>query len=582
MDNLYLSALIREAEPALSGRVVSSVQIRRHEVHFDFLPPGPRRLVAILEADRPSIFLSESRSSARPAAASSSPFAVQLREYLAGATLRLVAKEPWDRIVRLEFYSEHREPEHPDSERVLTLVVELTGRTSNAHLVGDGGQLLSSMRGNPPKAAGGMTGNNPTVDETEWLRAKLETASPEIFAELEGKKSLLGPRLQTELRARAATAGPVEALRSLLIDLQRDPPVPLIYSAVPLEEIGNRLIDPRSDLVLSHVELRGLSAFERNQFPTLSSAVEAYAGAVARAQRFKGAFASVKKALANQAAKRRATLDALESDRERHQDPGKLKRSGELLLANLATARLVGQLATVVDYYDENQREVEIELPAGASLPEAAASYFKRYQKANRAIAAINSRSAVLKQELDALVAQLDRLQSDPTSATMEKVRAACSELGVRLPRIEDPDEGVAPKKRKEAAPVVGRRFRSSDGYEIVVGRNDRENDLLTFRIARSSDVWMHAADYPGSHVLIRNPGKGDVPPRTLTEAAELAAFNSQAKGAGKVAVHYTLKKFVTKPPKAKPGLARLSSFKTIMVEARVGIPRLSDALLRP
>lgn len=575
MDNLYLSALIREAEPALSGRVVSAAQVRKHEIHFDFLPPGPRRLIAILEADRPSIFLSDARPSGKPGAVSTSPFAVQVREYLANATLRFIAKEPGDRIVRLVFYSEQIKPEEPAAERALTLVVELTGRTSNAHLIGDEGQLLSSMRGNAPKHASSAAANNQTADEMDWLRAKLDSASSETFGELTGKKSLLGPRLQAELRARAAATDPVDALRSLLSDLLREPPVPLIYSAVPLEAIGNQLIDPRSDLILSHVELQGLSAFKRNQFPTLSNAAEAYAAVATRAHRFNSAFTSVKKALGSQAAKRRATLDALESDRRRHQDPEKLKRAGEMLLANLATARVAGQVATVVDYYDEHQREMQIELPAGASLPDAAANYFKRYQKANRAIAAIDSRSITLRKELDGLVAQLDRLQSEPTLATMEKVRAACSELGVRLPRMEAPDEETAPKKRKEAAPVVGRRFRSSDGYEIVVGRNDRENDLLTFRIARSSDVWMHAADYPGSHVLIRNPAKTDVPRRTLTEAAELAAFNSQAKGAGKVAVHYTLKKFVTKPPKGKPGLARLSSFKTIMVEPRVGIPKL-------
>jgi predicted ribosome quality control (RQC) complex YloA/Tae2 family protein len=567
VDNLYLSALIHEAEPALTGRLVSSVQVSKNEVQLEFLPPGPRRLIAIVAPDRPSIFLSTSRTPAKSEAASSSPFAVQLREFLAGAKLNSISKDPGDRIVRLRFEAERAEPEP------LTLVIELTGRTSNAHLIGDEGRVLSSMRGNAPKPASGLTADQQTVGEADWLRAQLAGASPETFAELAGKKSILGPRLQAELRARATTSGPVDALQSLLSDLLREPPLPLIYSVMPLEKIGSRLIDARNELVLSHVELHGLSALERNEFATLSSAAEAHSAATARAHRFNSAYASVKKALANHATRRRATLDALESDRRRHQEPEQLKRAGDLLLANLATARVVGQTARVVDYYDEGQREVEIELPEGASLTEAAASYFKRYQKATRAIAAIESRSANLKKELGGLTVQLDRLQSDPTSTTMEMVRAACAEFGVRLPRAEDAEE--TPKKRKDAAVVVGRRFRSSDGYEIVVGRNDRENDLLTFRIARSTDVWMHAADYPGSHVVIRNPGKREVPPRTLTEAAELAAFNSQAKNSGKVAVHYTLKKFVTKPPKGKPGLARLSSFKTIMVEPRVGIPKL-------
>ena len=91
--------------------------------------------------------------------------------------------------------------------------------------------------------------------------------------------------------------------------------------------------------------------------------------------------------------------------------------------------------------------------------------------------------------------------------------------------------------------------------------------DFITFRVARPQDVWLHAADYPGSHVVIRNPRRDSVPHRTIIEAAEVAAFYSQAKRESKAAVHYTERKFVTKPPKAKPGLVRLSSFKTLFVE---------------
>jgi predicted ribosome quality control (RQC) complex YloA/Tae2 family protein len=108
-----------------------------------------------------------------------------------------------------------------------------------------------------------------------------------------------------------------------------------------------------------------------------------------------------------------------------------------------------------------------------------------------------------------------------------------------------------------------------------VVGRNDRDNDALTFRIAKPNDIWLHAADYPGSHAIIRNPARDSPPHRTITEAAEVAAFYSQAKGEGKAAVHYTQKKFVSKPPRSKPGLVRLSSFKTIVVEPRCVLERL-------
>ncbi|MCA1589333.1 MAG: NFACT RNA binding domain-containing protein [Acidobacteria bacterium] len=104
----------------------------------------------------------------------------------------------------------------------------------------------------------------------------------------------------------------------------------------------------------------------------------------------------------------------------------------------------------------------------------------------------------------------------------------------------------------------------------MLVGKKAKDNDYLTFRMAKSLDTWMHAADYPGSHVVVRNPNRREIPQKTLLEAAQLAAFYSQARRHPKAAVHYTQKKFVNKPRGAAPGLVSLASFKTILVEPKV------------
>ena len=92
----------------------------------------------------------------------------------------------------------------------------------------------------------------------------------------------------------------------------------------------------------------------------------------------------------------------------------------------------------------------------------------------------------------------------------------------------------------------------------------------MTFRLAKSLDLWLHAADYPGSHVVVKNPNRQEIPNKTLLEAAQIAAFFSQAKTQTKVAVHYTNKKFVNKPKGAVAGLVSLASFKTILVEPKM------------
>ena len=97
-----------------------------------------------------------------------------------------------------------------------------------------------------------------------------------------------------------------------------------------------------------------------------------------------------------------------------------------------------------------------------------------------------------------------------------------------------------------------------------------KDNDYLTFRVAKSNDLWLHAADYPGSHVVVKSKNKLEIPNKTLIEAAQLAAFYSQAREESKVAVHYTLRKFVHKPKGAVAGLVNLASFKTILVEPKI------------
>jgi predicted ribosome quality control (RQC) complex YloA/Tae2 family protein len=119
------------------------------------------------------------------------------------------------------------------------------------------------------------------------------------------------------------------------------------------------------------------------------------------------------------------------------------------------------------------------------------------------------------------------------------------------------------------------RRYVSSDGYEILVGRAARDNDNLTFKIAQPNDLWLHAGDYPGSHVIVRNPTRKEIPHRTVVEAAQLAGRFSQASEDSKVVIHYTPRKFLAKPRGAAPGLVRLSRFKSITVAPKESVSRL-------
>jgi predicted ribosome quality control (RQC) complex YloA/Tae2 family protein len=233
-----------------------------------------------------------------------------------------------------------------------------------------------------------------------------------------------------------------------------------------------------------------------------------------------------------------------------------------LLLANLAGAVRVDKKVLVVDYFDENVPTVEIEIDENDSLTQAAEKFFRRYTKARNAKEEISKRLA----DLDSQISDFKILKAEVDKAVAERdddfLIDFLGEKAVRKPTRS---------KDKQTENFNGaRRFVSSDDYEILVGKASKDNDFLTFRVAKSQDLWLHAADYPGSHVIVKNPNRKEIPQKTLLEAAQLAAFYSHARQQPKVAVHYTLKKFVNKPKGAAFGLVSLSSFKTILVEPKV------------
>ena len=250
-----------------------------------------------------------------------------------------------------------------------------------------------------------------------------------------------------------------------------------------------------------------------------------------------------------------------------HGNPDEHKRLGDLLLANIATNKRTSDKVLLKDYYAKGEPIIEVELEEGKTLQEAAAESFARYGKSKRAIEEIGSRLVQIDDELLKLEAKQERLEQAIASDDEEALRSF----------VEGRPASAGSRERKKApARLPGmRHYRSSDGYEIIVGRAARDNDTLTFRVARPHDLWLHAGDYPGSHVVVRNSSRKEIPHRTIIEAAQLAAKFSQAGDDSKVTVHYTQRKFLSKPKGAAPGLVRLSSFRSITVAPGENIERM-------
>lgn len=242
----------------------------------------------------------------------------------------------------------------------------------------------------------------------------------------------------------------------------------------------------------------------------------------------------------------------------------------ESLLAQLGTARAENGHMAFVDLYSDDQRTVSVPCDDGETPQSVAERLFARQRKAKRTREKAGARLVDVNRDVERLEAVVSRIDAAVDLADLAVAeRELDSVLGVR--RVAKPAGGRA------VVPAVvrgARRFVSTDGYEILVGRSSSANDALTFKTARPSDLWLHTADYPGSHVVVRNPVRSAVPQRTLREAAQLAAFYSEARNNAVVDVRYTERRFVTKPRGAAPGLVRIAHFKTIAVSPAADLDR--------
>lgn len=274
--------------------------------------------------------------------------------------------------------------------------------------------------------------------------------------------------------------------------------------------------------------------------------------------------ASVRRKALAEVKKQKKLIDNLRGDLEKHGDPDVWKRYGDLLLANANTARRKGDRIFVTDYFADGAPQLEIEGASNKTISEVAEEFFRRYTKARNGKKVILQRLSVTESALKAANEKLWLIDRAIDEGDLEYI------VSIAPPAVKHPSQSK--KGKAESAFKGARRFVSSDGFEILVGKKAKDNDYLTFRIARSLDMWLHAADYPGSHVIVRNQNKREIPNRTLVEAAELAAFYSDARELAKAAVHYTQKKFVNKPRRAAPGLVSLASFKTILVKPVVSV----------
>ncbi|NLZ46711.1 MAG: fibronectin-binding domain-containing protein, partial [Clostridiales bacterium] len=234
----------------------------------------------------------------------------------------------------------------------------------------------------------------------------------------------------------------------------------------------------------------------------------------------------------------------------------KYKVYGDLIMSNLHKLEKGQKTAEVENYYDENSPIVKIPLDIRLNPAQNAQKFYNEYRKLDTAEKHLTKLIEAGEQELDYIDSVFDCLTRATTDGEISELRIELAEQGyVKHQKLK----GKPPK----AEPPL--KFISDEGYTILVGRNNKQNDKLTLKDSDKTDMWLHTKNIHGSHAIIKCNGT-EPPEETIVLAAQLAAYHSKGRTSAQVPVDYTYVRFVKKPTGSKPGMVIFTNNKTLYV----------------
>ncbi|MDF2788966.1 MAG: hypothetical protein K0S80_2064 [Neobacillus sp.] len=295
---------------------------------------------------------------------------------------------------------------------------------------------------------------------------------------------------------------------------------------------------------------------EVKAFSTLSELLDRFYFGKAERDRVKQQGNDIERLIINEKEKNEKKIEKLESTLREAEKADELQRYGELLTANLYAAKKGMKEIKVIDYYDEMGGTVAIALDPRKTPSENAQKYFSKYQKAKKSVSIVIEQIEKAREE----VIYFENLLQQVHSASPKDIQEIREEL-VEGGYIRDRQKRNA-KKISNAKPILD-HYLSTDGTEMIVGKNNKQNDYLTNKLAARDEIWLHTKDIPGSHVVIRSKEPSEA---TVYEAAKLAAYFSKARNSSSVPVDYTKVRYVKKPSGAKPGFVIYDNQQTVYV----------------
>lgn len=479
-------------------------------------------------------------------------FCMVLRKHLTSGIIEKVEQINLERIIHISIKSH----DEIGDVKFKKLIIEIMGRHSHLILVDEErNMIIDSMKhisyamnrhrailpGQEYVAPPSQNKLNPLHIDADTFIKKIDFNSGKIDRQILNILMGISP-IVSETIANQAYLGDLEKYKEVYTNFQNQ----IVQNHFkPFIIIG-----PKEDFhVLEDIE----PSLEKHYFNTVSEMLDTFYRGKAERDRVKGLSGDLLRFLKNERDKNIRKLKKHEQILKKASKKDEYQKKGELLTAHLHLVSPGDASVEVIDYYDPDQNTMTIELDPQKSPSQNAQFYYKQYQKLKKSEEIVQIEIEKTKSEIeyfDQLITQLELAREQD----VEEIREELIEQGYLKQRKREK------KKTKE---IQLDYYKATDGTEIIVGRNNKQNEYLTNRLANRNDVWLHTKDIPGSHVIIRSQSPSE---ETIIEAATIAAFYSKAKQSSTVPVDYTFVKHVRKPKGAKPGYVIYDNQKTVYV----------------
>ena len=561
-DAFFLSAVLAEIqEKTQSARVEKIHQPSRDSVIIHLkCAEGRQKLLFGISPTAPRLHL----TTASPENPAEPPmFCMLLRKHLSGARLAYISQIPMERWAEFTFDCIDEMGDAVQKK----LVAELMGRTCNLYLLGPDGRIIDCLR----RVGLDETAKRPALPGMYYQKPEaIEKNNPVGFEDyveiLSGVGAdLLADRLidtfgglsplvcreatlfacgDTDARVEGMDVSAAAEKLKLFFDAHLGHPAPYVYTAPD---------GTPKQFAFCPIRQYGGCA----QADSFGALLDSFYTVRDRKDAMRQKSQAVRKTVQNLCQRLTKKLAIQEKERLESLDRERLRQLGDILTANLHRIQKGQTKVTVQDFYDENMVEIDIPLSPILSPQQNAAKFYKDYARMKTAEKELTRQIELGQQELQYLQSVLDELNRADTDAELEEIRQELQAGGYLKM-----DTG---KRKMKVAKLSPMRFESTDGYPIYVGRNNRQNDELTFKMARKDDIWLHASKVHGSHVIIACAGVTP-PDDTITQAAQLAAYYGETGGGQNIPVDVVPVKLVKKTPDRKPGMVIYHSHRTVIV----------------